>query len=39
MIKEQNMFDAFVMMDGYCHLLLQMVNLIEQEKYVISVFF
>ncbi|CAH1416880.1 unnamed protein product [Lactuca virosa] len=31
-IKEQNMFDAFVMMDGYCHLLLQMVNLIEQEK-------
>ncbi|KAI3497898.1 hypothetical protein L2E82_13868 [Cichorium intybus] len=31
-IKEQNMLDMFVMMDGYCHLLSQMANLIEQEK-------
>lgn len=26
------MLDVFVMMDGYCHLLSQMANLIEQEK-------
>ncbi|XP_076951183.1 uncharacterized protein LOC143624398 [Bidens hawaiensis] len=31
-IKEQNMLDVLVMVDGYCHLLLQMVNLIEKEK-------
>ncbi|XP_024988552.1 uncharacterized protein LOC112523261 [Cynara cardunculus var. scolymus] len=31
-IKEQNMLDVFVMMDGYCHLLLQRVSLIEHEK-------
>nr|XP_043625319.1 uncharacterized protein LOC122596754 [Erigeron canadensis] len=32
LIKEQNMLDVYVMVDGYCHLLMQMVNLIEQEK-------
>lgn len=26
------MLDVYVMVDGYCHLLLQMVNLIEQQK-------
>ncbi|KAI3796177.1 hypothetical protein L1987_38842 [Smallanthus sonchifolius] len=31
-IKEQNMLDVFVMVDGYCHLLLQMANLIEKER-------
>ncbi|KAI7747672.1 hypothetical protein M8C21_002776 [Ambrosia artemisiifolia] len=31
-IKEQNMLDVLVMVDGYCHVLLQMVNLIEKEK-------
>ncbi|KAJ9563735.1 hypothetical protein OSB04_008895 [Centaurea solstitialis] len=31
-IKEQNMLDVFVMMDGYCHLLLQRMDLIEHEK-------
>lgn len=31
-IKDQNMLDVYVMVDGYCRLLLQMVNLIEQEK-------
>ncbi|KAL8227639.1 hypothetical protein R6Q57_015223 [Mikania cordata] len=30
-IKEQNMLDVYVMVDGYCHLLLQMANLIEKE--------
>ncbi|KAJ0430889.1 putative vacuolar protein sorting-associated protein Ist1 [Helianthus annuus] len=32
MIKEQNMLDVLVMVDGYCHVVLQMVNLIEKEK-------
>ncbi|KAI3731619.1 hypothetical protein L1987_62808 [Smallanthus sonchifolius] len=31
-IKEQNMLDVLTMVDGYCHLLMQMVNLIEKEK-------
>ncbi|KAI3818310.1 hypothetical protein L1987_12114 [Smallanthus sonchifolius] len=31
-IKEQNMLDVLIMVDGYCHLLIQMVNLIEKEK-------
>ncbi|KAK9051105.1 hypothetical protein SSX86_027731 [Deinandra increscens subsp. villosa] len=31
-IKEQNMVDVYVMVDGYCHLLLQMLNLIEKER-------
>ncbi|KAB1221042.1 IST1-like protein [Morella rubra] len=31
-IKEQNMFDVFVMMEGYCNLLIERVNLIEQER-------
>ncbi|KAK1425649.1 hypothetical protein QVD17_21004 [Tagetes erecta] len=31
-IKEQNMIDVFDMVDGYCHLLLQMINLIEKER-------
>ncbi|MFS8028568.1 putative vacuolar protein sorting-associated protein Ist1 [Helianthus anomalus] len=32
-IKEQNMLDVLAMVDGYCHLLIQMVKLIEKERY------
>ncbi|KAI3720007.1 hypothetical protein L6452_20914 [Arctium lappa] len=31
-IKEQNLLDVYVMVDGYCHLLLQRLNLLEHEK-------
>ncbi|GAB4828887.1 hypothetical protein Ancab_018547 [Ancistrocladus abbreviatus] len=31
-IKEQNMLDVFVMIESYCNLLLERVNLIQQEK-------
>ncbi|XP_073053908.1 uncharacterized protein [Primulina eburnea] len=31
-IKEQNMLDVYAMMEGYCHLLIERVSLIEQEK-------
>ncbi|KAL7001198.1 hypothetical protein U1Q18_002351 [Sarracenia purpurea var. burkii] len=31
-IKEQNMLDVFVMMEGYCHSLAERINLIEQQK-------
>ncbi|KAL2233422.1 uncharacterized protein LOC105156397 [Sesamum indicum] len=31
-IKEQNMLDVFVVLEGYCHLLIERVNLFEQEK-------
>ncbi|KAJ4710541.1 IST1-like protein [Melia azedarach] len=31
-IKEQNMLDAFIMMEGYCNLLTERVHLIEQDK-------
>ncbi|XXG51029.1 hypothetical protein AAC387_Pa02g4897 [Persea americana] len=31
-IKEQNMFDAFVIMEGYCNLLIERVSLIENQK-------
>lgn len=31
-VKEQNMLDAFAMIEGYCNLLVERVNLIEQEK-------
>ncbi|KAM7464357.1 hypothetical protein LguiA_032478 [Lonicera macranthoides] len=31
-IKEQNLLDVFSMIEGYCHLLIEMVNLIEQAK-------
>lgn len=31
-MKEQNMLDAFGMMEGYCNLLIERVHLIEQEK-------
>lgn len=33
-MKEQNMLDAFGMMEGYCNLLIERVHLIEQEKLV-----
>lgn len=33
-IKEQNMLDAFVMMESYCNLLIERVHLIEQDKLV-----
>lgn len=31
-IKEQNMLDVYVLLEGYCHLLIERVSLIEQEK-------
>ncbi|WOH07717.1 hypothetical protein DCAR_0727150 [Daucus carota subsp. sativus] len=31
-IKEQNMLDVFVMIEGYCHLLIERLNLVEKEK-------
>ncbi|KAL2546492.1 uncharacterized protein Fot_15725 [Forsythia ovata] len=31
-IKEQNMLDVFDIIEGYCHLLIERINLIEQEK-------
>ncbi|CAL5396549.1 unnamed protein product [Camellia sinensis] len=31
-IKEQNMLDVFVMIEGYFHLLVERINLIEREK-------
>ncbi|XP_073300854.1 uncharacterized protein [Primulina huaijiensis] len=31
-IKEQNMLDVYAMLEGYCHLLIERVSLIEQEK-------
>ncbi|XVE85949.1 hypothetical protein DITRI_Ditri17bG0133000 [Diplodiscus trichospermus] len=31
-IKEQNMFDVFVLLEGYCNLVVERVHLIEQEK-------
>ncbi|XP_076908109.1 vacuolar protein sorting-associated protein IST1-like [Bidens hawaiensis] len=31
-IKDQNMLDVYVMVDGYCHLLMQMANLIEKQR-------
>ncbi|GKE68258.1 IST1-like protein, partial [Tanacetum coccineum] len=31
-IKVENVLDVYVMLDDYCHLVLQMFSLIEQEK-------
>ncbi|XVF43027.1 hypothetical protein PTKIN_Ptkin02bG0007500 [Pterospermum kingtungense] len=31
-IKEQNMLDVFIMVEGYCNLVIERVHLIEQEK-------
>ncbi|KZV58543.1 hypothetical protein F511_12370 [Dorcoceras hygrometricum] len=31
-IKEQNMLDVYVLLEGYCHLLIERVSLIQQEK-------
>ncbi|KAI9169270.1 hypothetical protein LWI28_009818 [Acer negundo] len=31
-IKEQNMLDAFVMMESYCNLLIERIHLLEQDK-------
>lgn len=38
-IKEQNMLDVFVVLEGYCHLLIERVNLFEQEKLGCAKFF
>lgn len=35
-IKEQNMLDVYVLLEGYCHLLIERVSLIEQEKFFFS---
>lgn len=37
-IKEQNMLDVFVIIEGYCLLVIERVHLIEQEKYVVFPF-
>ncbi|XP_051149526.1 uncharacterized protein LOC127264145 [Andrographis paniculata] len=31
-IKEQNMLDVLVLLEGYCHLLVERISLIEQDK-------
>ncbi|KAL8120896.1 uncharacterized protein LOC141724958 [Apium graveolens] len=31
-IKEQSMLDVFIMIEGYCHLLIERINLVEREK-------
>ncbi|KAF3792542.1 IST1-like protein [Nymphaea thermarum] len=31
-IKEQNMLDAFILIEGFCHLLIERVSLIENQK-------
>ncbi|XP_073302666.1 uncharacterized protein [Primulina huaijiensis] len=31
-IKEQNMLDVYILLEGYCHLLIERISLIEQEK-------
>lgn len=31
-VKEQNMLDVYMLIDGFCHLLIERVNLLEQEK-------
>ncbi|XP_042023248.1 uncharacterized protein LOC121770577 isoform X1 [Salvia splendens] len=35
-IKEQNMLDVFVVLEGYCHLLVERVSLFEHNKLVIG---
>ncbi|XP_057810608.1 uncharacterized protein LOC131025037 [Salvia miltiorrhiza] len=32
-IKEQNMLDVFVVLEGYCHLLVERINLFEHNKF------
>lgn len=34
-IREQNMLDAFVMIENYCHLLIERVVLIQKNKCVV----
>lgn len=36
MVKEQNMLDVYVMIHGFCSLLIERVNLLEQQKLVFS---
>lgn len=38
-IKEQNLLEVFVMMEGYCHFLNERVGLIEKQKSVIFTIF
>jgi hypothetical protein len=33
-IKEQNMFDVYVMIEDYCNLLIERLHLVEQERYM-----
>lgn len=35
-MKEQNMVDVFVILEGYCNLLVERLHLIEQDRFVIS---
>lgn len=36
MVKEQNMLDVFVILEGYCNLLIERLHLIEEDRFVIS---
>lgn len=38
MIKEQNMLDVFDMVEGYCLLAIERMNLIQQEKLVFLIY-
>lgn len=33
-IKEQNMLDVLALLEGYCQVLVERINLIEQDKLV-----
>lgn len=38
MIKEQNMLDVFVLVEGYCHLFVERLDLVDKEKLVVVFF-
>lgn len=38
MIKEQNMLDVFVLVEGYCHLFAERLDLVDKEKLVLFFF-
>lgn len=38
MIKEQNMLDVLEMVEGYCLMTIERINLIQQEKLVFSIY-
>ncbi|XP_030552144.1 uncharacterized protein LOC115756478 isoform X1 [Rhodamnia argentea] len=38
-VGEQNTLDVYALIEGYCHLLIERVDLIEREKYRVSLWF